>query len=82
MTFRIHVSKMRKVASKAVSQEEGKWEANTELISWFRANPVEIVEIVYRAIKWAERLGGLNNSKLIAAVKRFEENSPYKPQGE
>ena len=65
------LSPILKLAKKATSQTAGKWDANTVLITWFRSDPVAVVEVLQAAAVVSECPGGLANTRLHQAVARL-----------
>jgi hypothetical protein len=62
------------LAKKATGQGEGKWDANTALISWFRSDPVAILEALHAAAHVSERPGGLAHTRLHEALGKLPEH--------
>lgn len=48
-----------------------KWTANTELISWFRSDPVAVIEALQAADSVRRAPGGLSNTRLYQALDRL-----------
>ena len=59
------------IANTAIGQTPEKWQANTELMTWFRAQPVEVIEALKAAARCIECPGGLNNTRLVDALGRI-----------
>ena len=64
-----------KLAARATSSEgdaAGKWAANAELMTWFRANPVRVIEALQAGNEWARRPGGMTTQRFIRALKKVQ----------
>lgn len=66
------LQKMRDLAELATSGESGKWVANAELLTWFRSQPVAILDVLVAAEAVDRRKGGINHTALHEALKRLE----------
>ncbi len=63
---------LRALAELATSRESGKWEANTELMSWFRSQPVQIIDVLIAAQAVDRRKGGINHTALHESLKEMK----------
>jgi len=64
-----------KLAAKATAHEgdaSEKWAANAELLTWFRANPVRVIEALQAGNEFARRPGGQTTQRFIRALKRVQ----------
>ena len=59
------------LAKKATGKSAGKWEANTELLTWFRSDPVAVLEALQAAAHVSERPGGLAHTRLHSAMDKL-----------
>lgn len=66
-----HLSHLRALALKATQAGPEKWAANTELISWFRSDPVAVIDALQAADAVRENPGGLAHSRLYRALDRL-----------
>ena len=64
---------IRTLAWTATHPGPDKWPANTALISWFRANPVAVIDALIAAEMTRRRPGGVSNQALDAALKVLPE---------
>jgi len=64
---------VRSLAWTATHPGPDKWTANTALISWFRADPVAIVDALIAAEMTRRRPGGVSNQALDAALRALPE---------
>jgi hypothetical protein len=62
---------LKDLAQKAISSGEDKWASNTQLISWFRSSPVEVIEALEAAYNVRKRPGGLTHAKLDEALSKL-----------
>jgi len=53
---------LRDTAIRATSPGPDKWTSNAELISWFRSNPVAVLDALIAGMQILDRPGGLNNT--------------------
>ena len=64
---------LRSLALTATSKGPDKRTANTALISWFRPDPVAVVDALIAAEQTRKRPGGVANQALDAALKALPE---------
>ena len=64
---------IRRLALTATSKGPDKWTANTALISWFRSDPVAVIDALIAAEQTRRRPGGVSNQALDAALKALPE---------
>jgi hypothetical protein len=62
---------LRRLAEDAIDSGPNKWLANQELISWFRSDPVAVIEALQAAQTVRICPGGRANQKLYAALDRL-----------
>lgn len=48
-----------------------KWKAHTELMTWFRSNPVRVIEALQAGNAWARRPGGQTTQRLVRSIKKL-----------
>lgn len=62
-----------RLAKTATTSEDAaeKWAANTELMTWFRSYPVEVIEALQAAARVSEFPGGRNNQRLHRSVAKL-----------
>ena len=67
------LSTLREVAIRATSPGPDKWTSNAELISWFRADPVAVLDALAAGMQILERPGGLANTRFREAMLALPE---------
>jgi hypothetical protein len=60
---------LRHLAETATEAGPGKWAANTELISWFRSDPVAVIHALECAVESRQCHGGLAHQRLDEAIR-------------
>ena len=65
----IDLQALRSLAITATTPGPDKWTSNTALISWFRSDPVAVVDALIAAEQTRRRPGGVSNQALDAALK-------------
>lgn len=66
-----HLLHLRALAMAATQAGPDKWTANTELISWFRSDPVAVIDALQAADAVRGNPGGLTHSRLYKALDRL-----------
>ena len=66
-----HLSHLRSLAIAATHAGAEKWNANTELISWFRSDPEAVIEALQAADAIRRSPGGISNTRLYKALDRL-----------
>lgn len=66
----------RQMAITATTPGPNKWQANTELISWFRSCPVEIITALQCGAEVIESHGGLSKTRMVEAFARIPMTKP------
>lgn len=64
---------LRETAIQATSPGPDKWTSNAELISWFRSNPVAVIDALIAGMQILDRPGGLNNTRFREAMRELPE---------
>ena len=64
---------LRDTAVRATSPGPDKWAKNAELISWFRSNPVAVLDALIAGMQILDRPGGLNNTRFREAMRELPE---------
>ena len=62
---------LRTLAETATASGPSKWTANTQLISWFRSDPVAVIHALECAVESRKRPGGLTHSRLGEAIRNL-----------
>ena len=71
MTTIPELSFLKRLAIAATGNGHDKWDANVHLMSWFRSDPVAVVEALEAAAHVSIRPGGLHNTKLHQAIRNL-----------
>jgi hypothetical protein len=69
----VDLSCLARIAREATSSCECKWLSNQELISWFRADPVAVIEALQSAQAVKNYPGGVSNQRLYASLDALPE---------
>lgn len=69
----IDLQALRSLALTATTPGPDKWTSNTALISWFRSDPVAVIDALIAAAESRRRPGGVSNQALDAALKALPE---------
>ena len=64
---------LRDTAIRATSPGPDKWVKNAELISWFRSDPVAVLDALIAGMQILERPGGLNNTRFRETMQVLPE---------
>ena len=64
----VDLSYIARLAHEAIGNGENKWKSNTELISWFRADPVAVIEALQAAQQVRSSPGGVSHQRLYSSL--------------
>ena len=64
---------LRDPAIRATSPGPDKWAKNAELISWFRSDPVAVIDALIAGMQILDWPGGLNNTRFREAMRELPE---------